>query len=890
MGKPKALLIAEKPSVAQSIENAYQKIKDDFPYDVTFLSCAGHLIGLCLPDEYEDMDWVEWKAETLPLIPDNWKTKIINNKYLEPIRDAYNTGEYDVIINAGDAGREGELIMHRVYQEIGVTCPILRYWADDVSEPTILKTLNNLQPSEDYNGLKEASILRSYLDWLVGMNFSRAASLSLDRKVSVGRVMTPSLAMIVKREKEIQNFTPTPYFELEASFVASNGVYKGKLINTITKEDEEGNQFRFLDKTQIEEIKSSLEVSGTIDEVTTEEKLQYAPSLFNLTDLQKECSNKFNYPASKTLKLAQSLYDKKLLSYPRTESKHLSTGMVASIPLLLESIKCIPELESSINSVLSNKNGIVRTLAMKKYVNDAKVVDHPALTPTSERPEYNKLSTDEKNVYNTVAKRFLSIFLPPKKTSVTKILTNIGNYQFKTSGTVLLDKGYTVLYNDSSSKDETLPNVSQGESVTGHSYHILEKETVAPKRYTVSTLLSAMETAGRMVDDKELERILMESSGLGTAATRAEIIDKLFEDEYITTEKKSIIPTPMGIDLITALGERTITSPILSAQFEQLLKKVENNECSYDNFYNVMLQFIKENTADLLTLAPMPKISRVVCSCPKCGEDVYAGKKSYFCLNAIDEQNATCDFFVYREIGKAEITPDDVRNLVAGQSTSEKNFVWKSGKKSKSKLKLSDDYKITFDDSTPEIVGECPKCSKPVYIGKLGFYCEGKLKKFNTCDFSIFGKVGETPVKKELFSELLRKGETSSPVKIKFKSGSVLSSKIRFNENYSKLELVDFPEPEPVCECPYCNNGTVMSDFNFFKCSNSTDDYPSCDFKIYRIISKTMMTNEEFKTILSEGKVNMTLTSKAGKSYQKDVYVAFDTERKRYTLKFDYDD
>lgn len=875
MRKPKALLIAEKKSVADDIKNVYNKISSSYPYELDIAYCAGHLIGLCTPDEYPDKNWKEWCADELPLVPDAWRKKVIKKDFYGTLSDIYQNGNYDYIINAGDAGREGQLIQMWVYEQLGVTCPILRYWADDTTAKTIEKALNNLRPNEDYQGLTNASILRAYLDWLCGMNYSRAASIALDRSSSLGRVMTPTLNMIVKRYWEIKNFSVEDFYELEAEFSCPDGVYKGLLLNPLPIEK---NAYRFDNKSELEEIRLQ---SGTISSVQQDEKLHYAPPLFNLTDLQKECFRKFKMSPKKTLDIAESLYMKHLLSYPRTESKCLSSAQRRDISDILHVVASIPEFSKIVPKI--SESDIIRTMSSKKYCDDKKVSDHPALTPTTEKPNLGELTKQENDVYFTVVSRFLSIFLPPKKTLTTTILTTCGKYMFRTSGTVILDEGYAAYFDKQKEAGEILPHVAEHTSVSVDSLNIFKKQTVPPKPYNNATILSAMESAGRMLDDDELAEVLKESAGLGTPATRADILDKLITDGYIKNNQGNLTPSTAGIDLIGALEGQSIISIELTANWEKILKGVENNQYPFELVYQKMIQSITKNTKALLSLDSLGALPKdIVCQCPQCGRNIYESKKAFYCEGFLNE-DSPCEFRVCKFLGGNSISPKLFATLCNGGVSKELTFHWKNNTQTTGRIYLKDGNYAYYKD----VVGKCPKCGRDVLSKKNSFYCEGATKRNgNVCDFSMYNKIGTTTVPNDIAAQVFKNGVSDKLLTVKFKSGKSNKGLISVNPDQPQFFSlrVEKQPIEQICDCPYCHKGTVIHDGHYYKCSNNVDGSDICDFKIWdTIFNSTYVSPANLKKMFNKEITELSFKAKEGNyKYKKKVTLEYNPDKAQY--------
>lgn len=899
--KPKALLIAEKPSACQEFKNAYMKIKDSFPYDVDFVACAGHLIGLCEPDEYTQEWGKPWKKEVLPMIPSEWKYKVINPHVYSSVKSAWSSKRYDIVINAGDAGKEGQLIQMLVYRFLGVNVPILRLWTDDNTEKSIIKALQNLKPNEEYDNLTQSAYLRLFADWLVGMNFSRAASLALDRSSAVGRVMTSTLGMIVAREKEIKSFVPLPYFELEAIFTKTDAtVYKAKLVNP-EEYEKKPSPYAYLSNMELAKITQDLSdvTSATVVDVNQKDTESAAPHLMNLTDLQKECSRKYGYTPEKTLDYTQSLYDKKYVSYPRTESRFITTEKAEEIPELLKQLYNYGETKSFAEKILRNPDNIANVLKSKKYVDNKKVCDHPALLPTGVIPK--DLSEQERNVYNLIIKRLFALFLPVCITSTITILTEMqkgGNsYTYKSSDTVMLCLGWKELYAKDSDfekigESSRLENISKGDVVSYTETSLKEKETTPPARYNEASLLTAMETAGKKLTDEELVKIMNEVSGLGTPATRAEIIAKLFRCDYITKKGKTIYPTQQGFDLCTALSGHSITSPELTALWEQKLKAVEQGTVTFDAFYKAIKNYVTDETNSLLKMAPIGPYRNVIGKCPKCNRDFLALSKSYACegvLNKHEDGTRDCDFGLPMDFGKRKISQTDAKKLIAGEITTPREYIWKDGSKSTTGLVLKD-FKISFPDAEQmrEEVGVCPLCKGRVYKGK-GYYCENAIKKEEPkCKFFLGAKIGKTSVPSTLMRQILKNGETTNPVKITWPSGKKLEKKLTlgtYNNGFC-FTTKDF-EPIEICRCPNCNKGTVTETDFYYICSNFDH---GCDIKLPKSVAQSKITHEDVLLVLNGGETNSKLfTSKKEDKVEKfSASLALDRVDGKTRFKFIY--
>ncbi len=579
--------IAEKPSVARdiaSILGANQR-KDGYiegnGYQVTWT--FGHLCTLKEPHEYTE-DWKAWRLGTLPMIPPRFGIRLISNptyeKQFSIIEDLMQNAS--LIINCGDAGQEGELIQRWVIQKTGAKCPVKRLWISSLTEEAIREGFQKLKDESAFQLLYEAGLARAIGDWLLGINATRlyTQKYASGRQVlSIGRVQTPTLALIVNRYLEIENFKPEPYWELktlyrEVTFSASQGRFS-------TREEGEG----FLERIKEHEF--------TVSSIQRKKGNEYPLRLFDLTSLQVECNKKFAYSADETLKTIQSLYEKKLTTYPRVDTTFLSDDIYPKCPKILSGLKEYSELVQSLNLSKLPKS--------KKVFDNSKVTDHHAIIPTGELPQ--NLSEAERNVYDLIVRRFIASFYPPCKVATTTVNGLVEKVKFKVNGKEILDPGWRVVYavdeEDDKKESATLPDFKEGE--TGpHQPDLLEKWTTPPKLYTEATLLSAMETAGRLVDNDDLRDALKEN-GIGRPSTRAAIIETLFKRNYIKKEKKNLLPTPTGIDLIQVIKEDLLKSAELTGIWEKKLREIEKGKYEAQQFLEELKQMLHEIVHSVLS-------------------------------------------------------------------------------------------------------------------------------------------------------------------------------------------------------------------------------------------------------------------------------------------------
>lgn len=587
--------IAEKPSVAREIakvlgaNTSHDGYMEGNGYQVTWT--FGHLCTLKEPQDYCDY-WKRWSLSALPMIPPRFGIKLIPNqgyeKQFHVIERLMQAA--DGIINCGDAGQEGELIQRWVMQKARATCPVQRLWVSSLTEEAIREAFANLKPQSEYQSLYEAGLCRAIGDWLLGMNATRLYTLRFatakGQVLSIGRVQTPTLAMIVNRHFEIKNFKPEKYWVLSTLY---RGVVftstKGKM-----KKPEEG-------QAALEAIKGR---DFTVTDVQQKAGTEAPPRLFDLTSLQVECNKKYSFSADDTLKHIQSLYEKKLTTYPRVDTTYLSDDVYAKCPQILQGIVPYAPLVQPLMGKKLKKS--------KKVFDTSKVTDHHAIIPTGQNPQNASLTTDEKRVFDLVARRFIAVFYPDCKFSTTTVLGEVEKVEFKASGKQILEEGWRTVFggqtaatDDDGKKDDeqTLPDFKKGESGP-HEPSLAEKQTTPSKPYTEATLLRAMETAGKAVDNEEL-RDALKANGIGRPSTRAAIIETLFKRQYISKVRKSLEPTPTGIALIGVIHEELLKSVELTGQWEKKLRDIEAKKYSAAQFIDELKQMTAQVVQEVMS-------------------------------------------------------------------------------------------------------------------------------------------------------------------------------------------------------------------------------------------------------------------------------------------------
>ena len=630
--------VAEKPSVGAYIANVLgaKQRKDGYfegnGYQVTWT--FGHLCALLDPQEYSDQ-WKAWSLSSLPMIPARFSIKVSGD---EGVHKQFNViknliAEADEVINCGDAGQEGELIQRWVYQQAGCKCPVKRLWVNSLTEEAIRDGFQQLKDQTEYQHLYEAGLMRAIGDWLLGMNATRAYTIRYaqgtgrNRQVlSVGRVQTPTLALVVKRQAEIENFKPRTYWELKTT-------YRDTLFNAQIPVEED--EYAITSAEQGEALMDSIkDLPFVINSVEKKKGLEFAPKLYDLTSLQVDCNKKYAFSAEQTLQLIQSLYEKRVTTYPRVDTTYLSDDIYPKVPGILAGIKDFyPQVTPLLGAKLPKS---------KKVFDNKKVTDHHAIIPTGQRPD--NLTADEKKVYELVALHFIAVFYPECEVSNTTVLAKAGEIDFKVTGREVIKPGWRVVFAnltptlsqgegedsqdspdslDSSGTQNSLPAFVKGESGV-HIPQLKEKTTTPPKYYTEATLLRAMETAGKTVENDEL-REAMKENGIGRPSTRAAIIEKLYQRKYIVKQGKSLRATETGINLIHLIISPLLKSAELTGLWEKKLREIERGEYTAQQF----LDELKNMTSDVIRDVKTNKAGML---CPVCRQGlIIRGNTRYGC-------------------------------------------------------------------------------------------------------------------------------------------------------------------------------------------------------------------------------------------------------------------
>ena len=711
----KTLVIAEKPSVGRDLSGAlpgaFQKHEGYLESDSHVVTWAvGHLVQLAEPDEY-DPKFKKWRMADLPIVPDEFRLVVRDErskKQFTVISKLLKRDDVDGVVNACDAGREGELIFAWTYEKAKARKPVERLWLSSMTSAAIKDAFGTLRPAAEFARLEEAARSRSEADWIVGMNSTRAATIrlrsSFDGAVSLGRVQTPTLAILARREEEVRAFVPEPYWLVDATFEPVGGdagrSYHGRY--------HAGAQPRLKTAEEAAAIVDAVrDQPGEITKLETSTKKERAPLLYDLTSLQREANTRYGFSARRTLAAAQRLYeDHKALTYPRTNSRFLPGDMVGELKPIASLVGSQREYARAAAYVTG-----LDVLPLGRVVNDAKVTDHHAIIPTKSDHRVDKMSDDDRRVYDMVVRRFLAVFHPDAVFENTRLETTVAGHVFRTRGRVLIVPGWRGVYgegltdgsaaDDDEGGDQQLPKLAQGEDVKTLDVESLEKETKPPRRYSDASLLAAMETAGKLVDDEEL-REAMKDSGIGTPATRAAIIERLIDVGYVEREGRSLVCTEKGTNVIKFLGEHALTSPSLTGDWEHRLGRIEEGEESRERFMRDIAAFARETVGVLDEKLKEVRVPRAnLGPCPVCGRDIVENRKGFSCWS---REDPGCGFVIWKNKAGKTLPVAVARELIATGRTEKPvtGFKGRSGRSFRARLALmqTEDgkWRVEFDE------------------------------------------------------------------------------------------------------------------------------------------------------------------------------------------------
>jgi DNA topoisomerase-3 len=802
----KALIIAEKPSVASDLARAlggFKKVDDYFESDRYVISSAiGHLVELCLPAEL-DVKRGKWSFANLPIIPEEFDLKPIEKTKarFNLLKRLMKRPDVDLLINACDAGREGELIFRYLLKLSGVKKPVQRLWLQSMTAESIRSAFDHLRSDEEMIPLAQAAVCRSESDWLVGINGTRAMT-AFNNKTGgfqltpVGRVQTPTLAILTEREEKIHQFKPRTYFEVAADFEVKAGNYRGRWFREdFSKDgDEDARAERIWEKEAADAIKERcLGKTG----IATEERkptTQAPPLLYDLTSLQRD-ANARGFSAKRTLQIAQQLYERhKVVTYPRTDSRYLPEDYINTVKATLSQIDN-PHGRKALD------NGWIKP--SKRIFNNAKISDHFAIVPTGTAPQ--GLDEWQQKVYDMIVRRFISVFYPAAQFEVTTRITRVDKDAFKTEGKIIKDPGWLAVYGreapTSGSDDETLVPISENEPAKVLDVEVAQNETKPPARFNEATLLSAMEGAGKLVEDEEL-REAMREKGLGTPATRAAIIEGLIFDGYVLREGRELIATAKGMALITLLrgiGVAELCSPEMTGEWEYKLKRMTKGGMERNEF----MKEIRAFTRDIVEKAKNfdgdsvgGDFEVLEVKCPKCGGGPYnEDYRTFKCRS--------CGLIIWKTMAGRLFEAEEMKKLLTeGKVGPLEGFRSKIGRKFGAIVKLGEDFKQKFDfengdgaqqtidKEKHEDLGLCPICQKGrIYDMEKAYVCENAIASPKTCTFRVSKFILQREIPKEQAQKLIATGKTDLLPKFISKKGRAFAAHLKLENGKVGFEF-----------------------------------------------------------------------------------------------------
>jgi len=777
----KALVIAEKPSVAADIAKAlggFTKHDDVFEReDMVVASAVGHLLEIIAPEKY-DVKRGKWSFANLPVIPPHFDLQPIikSESKLKTLAKLLKNKDITSIVNACDAGREGELIFRYIVQHTKAKQPIKRLWLQSMTPTSIRDAFSHLRTDQEMTPLADAARCRSEADWLVGINGTRAMTAFNSKEggfflTTVGRVQTPTLAVVVEREEKIRKFVSREYFEIQATFNAAAGPYQGRWFDPVFKKNEadpEQKAERKWEKPAAESIAKAC--IGKAADVSDESKptSQIAPALFDLTSLQREANARFGFSARNTLGLAQALYEKhKVLTYPRTDAKALPEDYIPTVKETVEALQGLSSFTEFSKDIL--KNGWIKP--NKRIFDNTKISDHFAIIPTGQLPK--ALSEPEQKIFDLVVRRFLSVFYPAAEFLVTTRISKVDTHHFKTEGKILVAPGWLAVYGkDIAGDDASLVVVGPNERPIADPVVANALKTKPPARYSEATLLSAMEGAGKLVDDDELKEA-MAGKGLGTPATRAQIIEGLIAEKYLVRDGRELIPTAKAFQLMTllrGLDVKELSRPELTGDWEYKLREIEAGRLSRDAFMQeiaAMTDHIVSQAKNYTNETIPGDYATLTTPCPKCGGIIKENYRRFACT--------ACDFSITKMPGGRAFELPEVEALITNKKIGPVDgFRSKMGRPFVASLKITPEHKLEFDfGNAPEgddgepvdfsqksPLGDCPKCGSTVYAHGNSYVCEKSVGPGPSCDFRTGMMILQQTIAPEQIQKLLTSGKT----------------------------------------------------------------------------------------------------------------------------------
>ncbi len=954
----KSLIITEKPSVAQEfarilgVSGRNDGYIENDKYVITW--CVGHLVEMVYPEAYDEK-YKRWRLEDLPFLPEEYKYNVIPNvsKQYDTVHRMLFREDIETVYWAGDAGKEGQTIEENIRRFGGVRSGMkeLRVWIDSQTEEEILRGIREAKPMAEYDNLAKSGIMRTIEDYAMGINFSRAMSVKYGKllndaaatksytAIAVGRVMTCVLGMVVIREREIRNFAETPFYRVVGEFLPESAeteetvtaewkaVDGSKYFESPLLYKENGFKKRESAENLIGELDGKQAVVKSLERGTSRKK---APLLFNLAELQAECSKRYKISPDETLQVAQDLYEKKLTTYPRTDARVLSTAVAKEIGKNLNRLKTYEPTKTYAEHIL--KEGTYRNIARTQYTDDSKITDHYAIIPTGQLTELGSLSDLQRRVYDLIVRRFLSIFYPAAEYETIKLVVQVGAEQLFASAKALKNPGFLEIMgrpgNEDNKEEESAGllklagQLKTGDPLKVNGYEIKEGKTAPPKRYTSGSMVLAMENAGQLIEEEEL-REQIKGSGIGTSATRAEIIRKLVRIGYLNLNKKTQVLSPEAIgEMVFEVVSMTVPAllnPKMTASWEKGLDGITRGTVIMEDYRSKLEEFIRKETVSMIEhdltgnlaakihpfvkkggrgLAAKKKIEAV---CPVCGGEMETTPFGYGCSN-YKKDGSGCKFSIGTIAGRDLAEEEVVELLTKGHTEVLSGFISKSRKRFSAALVLEKDEEgkvsINFDFSQnePEILEgvKCPVCGSDMEITSFGYSCVKHRNDPESCYFSI-GKIAGKSLGVDDLTDLLQKGETEVLKGFTAKNKKKFSAALCLKTGEEGRKTVEFDFSKNEAEiledvvCPMCGGQIQKTSFGY-GCMNYEQQNPqSCRFAIGTLAGRDL-TEAQVKALLTDGRTETIrgFKSKTGKKF--DACVALETdETGRKYLKFDFD-
>lgn len=905
----KKVIVTEKPSVARQFASAlhvsgnHEGYIENGEWIITW--CVGHLVTLSYPDKYDEA-LKKWSLNALPFLPAKYKYEVLvqTKKQFGIVKTILNRSDVVAIYNAGDSGREGEYIQRLVYTAAGVEGKkeIRRVWIDSQTDAEILRGIREAKPEAVYNNLSSAAYERAIEDYAVGINLSRAlsckfgyqfnkeiASLKKNDKyvpIAVGRVMTCVLAMIVDRENEIRNFVPSDYFKIDADHGDFTSHWKPVEGTKYFGSDKLYNENGFAKEEDANALLLDLQRDPALKVLSCNAKdvKKEAPLLYNLAELQSDCSRIFKISPDETLQIAQSLYEKKLTTYPRTDARVLSTPVAIEIEKNVIGAGRVSGMEPIVKKITGN--GWIRGIEKTRYTDDKKITDHHAIIPTGEG-SMGGLSDLEEKVYLLICRRFFSIFFPAAiyKQQKAELVHANGEHFFASSKT-LVSPGYMEVLGVSEDDEVTDKSLAltPGTRIKAD-FKVVKSTTQPPKRYTSGSMILAMENAGKLIEDAEL-REQIKGSGIGTSATRAETIKKLTENGYINLQKKTQTLTPTGVgEAVYKYVQMTVPSmlsPRMTASWEKGLSQIEDGSLPAARYRSTMEKFvsdsvslIKSKTAESYTGTE----KKVAGKCPVCGKELYESEKMFWCSGYKKGDSSACQFGFPKTLCGVALSPEEVSALLSGRSTGYRSdFISKSGKPFAARLTVTSTGKVDLEMKPRDTAGTCPNCGKDLYMSENGFWCSAHKKDDpSSCQFMFNARINGVFIGEENVNRLLSGENTNIIPNLRSKTGKTFAAYFVIGKN-GKVEMC-FPTEESSMICPSCGKHLQAGRITY-ECR--------CGFKMPRMMAKREFSQEEINTLYKDGKLAGVsgFAKKAGGTFSADITYS----RKDGTCSFDFGD